>query len=425
MKLPIFCITAVLSAAATSRAGSVKQTAPAAAPDQSAAPQPNLWTGENVSLGGVLFPHVHFNAVYGRTSFADGGAFAAGHHDPFRDGWTVQGFELGLSGRFSDHVESFVNWHGFWESDDGHDFDSEWEEVFLKFKDLPGGLEVRGGQLLNRFGLHNASHHHAWDWADNYLVSGTMLGDDGLYTRGAEITWRLPVSWTSLLTASYGDSRTEIHGHGEEEEEEHEEEHRFEAEGAAFMDHFYTLNWTNVWQVNDFHQWRGGVSGAWGDNAWGRTTQVLGAHVQYEWRKNGLEPGGDYFRWRTEAMWRDADAMTGHLPGEEHDDEEKEDHEDPVPGSFSDWGLYSSAVYGKALGRGVVEGGLRYDYLDGASAAGLPQRHRVSPVVSYYFNRLRTGYVRAQVNFDDIEDHGGEDSVWLSLGFNWGGPEVR
>lgn len=422
--LPL-CLAVLLLSAPCTFAGGAKNTA-SSAPDTAVTDRPNLWTGEDVNFGGVLFPHVHFNAVYGRTSIEDGGAFAAGHHDPFRDGWTVQGFELGLSGRFSDHVESFAVWHGFWDSGEGHDFDSEWEEVFLKFKDLPGGLEVRGGQFLNRFGLHNASHHHAWDWADNNLVSGRMLGDDGLYTRGAEITWRLPVSWASLLSATYGDSRTEIHRHGEEEE--HEEEHRFEAEGAAFMDHFYTLNWTNVWQVNDFHQWRGGLSGAWGDNAWSRTTQVLGAHVQYEWRKNGLEPGGDYFRWRTEAMWRNVDSLTGHLPGEEDEHEDEDDdkhHDDPVPGSIRDWGFYTSAVYGIALTRGVLEGGLRYDYLDGEGDAGLPRRHRISPVVSYYLNPIRTAYVRAQVNFDDIQNHGSEDSVWLSIGFNWGGPEVR
>jgi len=417
MKLPLLSLSALCLTLAPVFAGAGKLSAPAAAAE-SPATAPNLWTGGNVSLGGVLFPHLHFNTVYGGTSFADGGTFTAGHNDPFRDGWTVQGFELGMSGRFGDHVETFAVWHGFWDSGGSHDFDHEWEEYFVKFKDLPGGLEVRGGQFLNRFGLHNAVHYHAWDWADNNLVNGRMLGDDGLYTRGAELTWKLPVPWTSMLGASYGDARGDAHGHGEEEEE-----HLIEAEGAAFADDFYTVNWTNVWQVNDFCQWRGGVSGARGDNAWGRTTQLLGAHVQYQWNRNGLERGGDYFRWRAEAIWRDADALTGHLPGEEEEHEEEE--EAPESASFRDWGLYTSAVYGKALGKGVLEGGVRYDYLDGESDAGLPQRHRVSPVVSYYFNPLRTAYVRGQVNFDDIEDHGGEDSVWLSFGFNWGGPEVR
>jgi hypothetical protein len=414
------CLAVLLPAVPYSLAGGAK-TAASTAPGTAASDRPNLWTGEDVSLGGVIFPHVHFNAVYGRTSFEDGGAFAAGHHDPFRDGWTVQGFELGLSGRFSDHIESFAVWHGFWDSGDRNEFDSEWEEVFLKLKDLPGGLEVRGGQFLNRFGLHNASHHHAWDWADNYLVSGRMLGDDGLYTRGAEVTWRLPVKWTSLLSVSYGDAGTKPHGHGAAEEVEH----LYEAEGAAFADDFFTANWTNTWHLNDFHQFRGGLSAAWGDNEWRRTTQVLGAHAQYEWRENGLEPGGDYFRARAEAIWRDADALTGHLPGEVEHEDDDELHGDRAAGSIRDWGFYTSAVYGRVLTRGVLEGGLRYDYLDGDSDAGLPRRHRISPVVSYYLNPIRTAYVRAQVNFDDIEDHGSEDSIWLSVGFNWGGPEVR
>lgn len=420
MKLSLLPLSALSLTLAPVLAGAGKLSAPtAAAEDTPPAAAPNLWTGENVSLGGVLFPHLHFNTVYGGTSFDNGEAFAAGHHDPYRDGWTVQGFELGMSGRFGEHVETFAVWHGFWDSDGSHEFDHEWEEYFVKIKDLPGGLEVRGGQFLNRFGLHNASHLHAWDWADNNLVNGRLLGDDGLYTRGAELTWRLPVKWTSVLSASHGEARIESHEHGEAEDE-----HRFEAEGAAFVDDFSTLNWTNLWQVNDFHQWRGGVSGAWGDNAWGRTTRLLGAHVQYQWNMNGLEPGGDYFRWRTEAIWRHADVMTGHLPGEE-EEEEHEEEEAPESGTLRDWGLYTSAVYGKALGRGVLEGGVRYDYLDGESDAGLPERHRVSPVVSYYFNPLHTAYLRAQVNFDDIEDHGSEDSVWLSFGFNWGGPEVR
>ena len=73
----------------------------------------------------------------------------------------------------------------------------------------------------------------------------------------------------------------------------------------------------------------------------------------------------------------------------------------------------------------MLEAGVRYDYLNGQNKADLPQRHRVSPAVSYYFNSLRTACVRAQMNFDDIAGHGSEDSVWLSFGFNWGGPEVR
>jgi hypothetical protein len=240
---------------------------------------------------------------------------------------------------------------------------------------------------------------------------------------GAELTWNLPVSWTSALSVSYGEAQVEAHEH--EAEEGEIEEPRFEGEGAAFTDSLLVVNWTNIWNANDFHQWRGGLSWAGGDNAWGRHTQVVGVHGQYEWRANGLAPGGDYFRWRAEVMLRDVDAMTGHLPGEEPAEGEKEGHEPSEPGSFHEWGAYTSAVYGKAVRRGVIEGGLRYDFVEGVSDAGLPRRHRFSPGLTYYFNPLRTGFIRGQVNFDDIEGHGSETSVWFSAGFNWGGPEVR
>src|SRR5688572_18708922 len=227
------------AASVASRGGETSENPLPATPAPAA---PNWLTGENVNAGGVLIPHIHFAAVYGRTSSGLGHELGAGHHDPVEDGWTVQGFELGLSARISEHVEAFGAWHGFWENESPHDFDSEFEEYFVKLKTLPGGLELRGGKYLNRFGLHNATHSHAWDWVDNNLVSGRFLGDDGQHTLGAELTWNLPVSWTSALSVSYGEAQIEEHAH---EEEGEEEELLFEGEGAFFSDRLVIANWTN------------------------------------------------------------------------------------------------------------------------------------------------------------------------------------
>lgn len=423
---PVPFITALLLPAAslTALAGDPGDVP---APESSQAVAVDWLTGENVSLGGILFPHIHFSSVYGKTSSGLGHELGAGHHDPVEDGWTVQGFELGMSARVNEHLEGYATWHGFWENESPNDFDSEFEEYFLKVKDLPGGFEGRGGRYLNRFGLHNSTHLHGWNWADNYLVNGRFFGDDGQYTIGGELTWNLPLPWTSALSVSIGDAQAEEHGHEDDEEDEDEhEEPLIEGAGAVFSDILITANWTNVWNANDFHQWRYGISGAWGDNAWGRSTGVYGMHGQYEWRENGFEPGGDYFRWRTEAMLREVDALTGHLPGEDDDEHGGEDdHGESGSGSFSEWGLYTSAAYGKALGRGVLEGALRYEYVEGVDEAGLPRRHRFGPGVTWYFNFLHTGFIRGQVNFDDIEGDGSEHSIWLSAGFNWGGAEVR
>jgi hypothetical protein len=390
---------------------------------------PNLMTGEGVSLGGVLFPHFHFNAVYGGTSSDLGHELGAGHHDPVEDGWTVQGFEIGLSARVNEYFEAFGVYHGYWENESPNDYGDSFEEWFGKIKNLPGGFELRGGRYLNRFGFHNSTHLHSWDWVDNYLVNGRFLGDDGQSTIGGEVSWTLPLAWTSVLSVSVGESQVEAHGHEEEHEHEHEDhgEAAYEGDGALFGDVLTTANWTNLWNLNDFHQFRGGFSGAWGDNAWSKTTQVYGAHFQYEWRQNGLEPGGAYLRWRTEVLLRNFDAVGGaHEDEHEHEHEDEHEHEEEAQSaSLDDWGFYSSLVYGRPVGSGVVEASLRFDWVADLDEAGLSGRRRISPGLTWYANAQRTFFVRGQYNHDRIDGHGSEDSVWVGFGFNWGGAEVR
>ncbi len=394
----------------------------------SASPPANLFTGEGVSLGKVLFPHLHFNSVYGRTSSKLGHELGGGHHDPVANGWTLQGFEAGLSLRASEYIEGFTTYHGFWENEDPHDYDGKFEEWFGKIRNLPGGIELRGGRYLNRFGIHNAVHIHGWDWVDNSLVFGRFLGDDGQYSIGGEVAWTMPLPWISVLSLSAGEAQTEAHEPEEEAAAGEDAEPEFEGEGALFADTLVTADWTNLANYSDFHQFRFGLSGAWGNNAWGSSTQIYGLHGQYQWRENGLEAGGDYLRWRTEVLVRRVDALTGHLPGEEPEEEEaagEEAHADGQPGSFNDWGLTSSVVYGLGLGSaGVLEAGLRYEFLQGVGNAALSERHRLSPGLTYFVNRQRTAFLRSQYNWDRIDGET-ENSVWFGLGLNWGGPEVR
>lgn len=396
--------------------------------------EPNWLTGENVSLGGVLFPHLHFQSVYGGTTADDVEHLGAGHHDPVSDGWTVQGLELGASLRPTEWFEAYGTYHLF---QDAHtrDWDGEFEEWFGKIKNIPGGFELRGGRYLNRFGFHNQIHTHGWDFVDNNLVNGRFLGDDGLYTIGGEITWTLPVSWTSLLSVSIG--AVPEHDHDHEHHDGHEgHEHAetpFEGEGALFNDTVVVANWTNNWDYNDFHQFRFGASGAWGDNEFSKTSQVYGVHFEYQWRENGYESGGSYFRWRTEGLLRHFETSAeqhhhehghehehDHAAHEEHHDHEEEHHVES--GSFSEFGIYSAIAYGLDNG---LEFGLRGEFVEGVADAGLDERFRMSPSVTYYINPQRTLYLRTQYNYDHSDDFGDEHSVWAQVGFNWGGPEVR
>ena len=295
------------------------------------------------------------------------------------------------------------------------------EEYFAKLKNLPGGLELRGGRYLNRLGFHNSQHQHAWDWSDNYLVSGRFLGDDGLYSMGGELSWTLPldsIQWESVVSVSVGDAQPEAHEHGEEPDPEP----RYEAAGAAWQSTLTAINWTSVYNYNDFHQWRFGISGVFGKNAWNRESSVYGAHASYQWRQNGLEPGGRYFRWSNEAMFRNIDALSGPLPGEPIDG----DAARPSAGSFHEWGCYSQVIYGLPTGvAGPFEMGLRMDYVQGVESAGLPERLRLSPSVRLFANSQRTASLAVHYNMDDIADRGTEHSLWLSIALNWGGPEVR
>jgi hypothetical protein len=408
---------------------------------------------EDFSFGGILFPHLHAQSTFGQSS-GDADALGLGHHDPNNNGLTFQGLELGMSGRYTDWLESFgvVNLSY---NEPRNEWQHEFEEYFAKLKNLPGGFEARGGKMLTRFGLQNHLHLHGWDWVDQYLVSGRFLGEDGMATIGGEVSWRPPVNWTSLVSVSVGKAPENDHGH---EEENHGEEAEFEGEGALLSDLLTTVNWTNVMAYNDFHQFRAGVSGAWGDNAWGRQNALYGVHFEYQWRENGYEPGGRYFRWRTEFMLRYLGAVSGHLPGEEpdaHDEHDEHEEEGDEHGeeedehgeeeenesirrkTLSEAGLYTDLRYGWNNG---LELGLRGEWVEGIHEAGMDQRFRISPGVTWYLGRRtllstqqpgtvfgggRNVVLRLQYNYDHSDAIGDDHSVWFQLGFNFGGPEVR
>jgi hypothetical protein len=420
------------------------------------------YTGLDVSLGGVLFPHLHVDTAIG-TSTTDQGNLQVGHHDPSSNGFTWQNIEFGLSGRFNEYFEAFGTYAAN-VSPDG-EWSGIYEEWFGKLQNLDAGVvgefEVRGGRIYNRFGIQNTYHPHGFDWADQYLVNARVLGEDSLTILGADVSWKLPVSWTSQIDVAVG---VAPEGHGEHGHEGREVAGaRFEAEGAAFDDVMTVANWTNIYNYNDFHQFRAGVSGAWGDNQYGRGTEIYGGHFEYQWREKGFEPGGRYFRWRTEVMWRQWGAMSGVLGGhdhgheeenghhdeheedhhgeEEHDgehanhDEHEEDHhgeheedhddhenEAVERANFSDFGFYTSLLYGF---NNRFEAGLRAEYAAGDAVAGLDDRFRLSPGLTYYINDARTLRFRVQYNYDHSNEFGTDHSVWGQVSFNWGGPEVR
>jgi hypothetical protein len=302
---------------------------------------------------------------------------------------------------------------------------------------LPGGFELRGGRFLNRFGFQNAVHNHGWDFVNQNLLNGRLLQEGELTTEGGEVTWNLPFRFASALSVSYGVAPGHDGDHGHEHGGEEAE---FEGEGARFEDDFVSANYAARYDWNDFHQHRAILSGAWGDNEFGRSTQIYGAGYEYLWRENGYSPGGRYFRWRSEVAYRRFGAVAGELHGEEHghgeegeheheeehEGEHEEEHEDGGHGrraTLDEAGVYTAVAYGFG---DRAEAGLRLGWVEGIGEAGLDERFRVSPALTLSLNRQRTVLLRMQYDYDHFRDgSGAEHSGWVQLGFNWGGPEVR
>ena len=66
------------------------------------------------------------------------------------------------------------------------------EEGYINFHTLPFGLSLKAGKFRNAFGANNRLHTHALPQVDRPLAVQAFLGDEGLQTTGASISWLVP-----------------------------------------------------------------------------------------------------------------------------------------------------------------------------------------------------------------------------------------
>lgn len=118
-----------------------------------------------------------------------------GGHDPTANGFTLQQLELSLGSsidsefRFDGNLVFSL-------------FGVEVEEAYATTTALPGGLQLRAGQFLTRFGRVNPTHPHAWSFVDQSLIIGKTFGGEGGRGLGLEASWLAPLPWFGLLTLS-------------------------------------------------------------------------------------------------------------------------------------------------------------------------------------------------------------------------------
>lgn len=79
--------------------------------------------------------------------------------------------------------------------------ETEVEEAWLQTRMLPAGLKVKAGKFLSDIGYHNVQHPHAWDFDDQNLAYGALLGEHGLADAGVQLTWLAPAPFYLLLGA--------------------------------------------------------------------------------------------------------------------------------------------------------------------------------------------------------------------------------
>lgn len=349
-----------------------------------------------------LEPTLHLRLVHGSTTLPND-EVELGGHDPSQDNFNFQAFEIGTNIYIGDYISGFATVNTY--KRDGEDFESEFEEGFLKLSNLPGGFELRGGRMLARFGDQNARHLHAWDFADANMTTVRFLGEDGFGYDGGELTWLVPTSWNDALSVGLGSAVVHDHEeeHSDDEGGDDDHGHSEEAEMARPEKNIVVVRYQTEFGSNDFHRFQAGGSFLTGDNGFGMTTDIYGADFTYTWRENGLEAGGQQFRWRSEWIMRDV----------ENDE-----------GGFEDSGFNTALLWEFTQD---WEAGLRYGYLEGVSDPELAERTRISPSLTkkFDFGSDLTGLVRLQYNHDDIKGHGTEDSIWLQFGFDWGPGEVR
>jgi len=370
-------------------------SAPGAAP-------PDAWERFNDwSIGDVLFPSLHLHGT-GGFSTGEPAELAAGGHDPKRETFSAQAVEPGLSLR-TNYVEGFSNYLFF--QDGQGEWDGELEEAFGKIVNIPGGLELRGGQYLSHFGALNDVHLHEWDFVDSEVVLGRFLGDDGLLLQGAEVDWTLPLGMdpglVSVASLGFGNARAHDHEH-----EHGAVETPYEGEEGTLADDVWTARLMGRYRFDDFHTVTAGASWAGGTNGFGRGGDVISLDAGYLWRERGLEHGGRAFRWRNEFLWREVEAFS------EHDDNEDGVIDETFRGNYDECGFYTDAII---TWSDRLDTGLRLGWVEGIADFGQDERFRVSPSISWWFDEERRIGLRTQYNFDAIDGGDDEHSLWFQV----------
>jgi hypothetical protein len=331
----------------------------------------------------------------------------AGGHDPNKNGFTVQNIELSISATVDNYFDGQANFI-FLIDADGETV-VELEEAFFTTRSLPYGLQVKGGQYFTEFGRQNKQHPHTWTFVDQPIVLSRFFGGDGLRSQGVRLSWLMPTDWYSELYFGAQNPKGEtVTSFLNAESEDIGGHTLINRQARTSGDLLYSARWLNGFDISDTLSMNVGVSGLWGPNASGNTTDtnIIGADLYLKWQPATSQRGFPFIAWHTEVLQRTYEAKD---PG------------DAAREILNDQGMFTQLLWGFKPG---WVAGLRYEQ---ASAQGntatdplRDSRKRLSPNLTWYMSEYSK--MRLQYNRDWAEHLPGKtaDSLWLQFEFSIG-----
>ncbi len=266
------------------------------------------------------------------------------------------------------------------------EFETDLEEAFLTFLNLPEGFQARVGKMRARFGKANAVHRHALPWPDHPFVLANFFGEEGLLAEGVEISWLVPNPWDryiELLVSGFNNNNEIL----------------FAGEDANSFTPLVRLRDSNpLSEASNLEIGLSAAAGANADrNALGETL-VGGVDVTYKWRPP-LEGRDTSFLWQTELI----------AVAKDRGDSDTADA----------WGAYSAVEY--QCDRLWLTG-VRWDFSQMPDEPGLHESG-YSAFLTFLqseFVRWRAGYTFRDRNYADEAGRGFEHEFMLQATFNIG-----
>ncbi|MEO8045362.1 MAG: hypothetical protein ABI674_10705 [Spartobacteria bacterium] len=367
-----------------------------------------------IAGGGKTYMNISFDGQFALAYSSDRNLdrLETGDHDPQQRGFNARNLELALDGAVDPYFEGFANI--VFKLNNDNETELEVEEAFMQTTGLPWGLQVKGGQFFAAFGRINPTHPHTWDFVDDPIVHGRLLGSDGLRGVGAQVSWTVPVSWYSqfIFGLQNGRGNTGYSFRNPGADGTFFGRLTTDREVRGLQDFVYIPRWENSVDLSPTQTVLAGVSGAFGSNETGANsrTQIYGADLLYKWKSPRAEGGFPFVKWQSEVIYRRFEAGRGI------------DQSFPVAETFHDWGMYSQVIWGFKKGWTT---GVRGDFLHMQNSAFTDDptrqtRSRISGDLTWYpteFSKLRLQYNHDFLDRNNFLAGREADSIFLQFEF--------